>query len=306
MIQQKCNRRRGAALYVTVVTTSLIVSLLGLAGLTVLRIERIQMDSNGDRRTARTNANSAVELSLETLANDSNWRKTYASGVETTAQSLGAGGRGTLSWMLKDSDGLLTDDDVDLRLYGIGRIGSVVQVSSVQITQPKTGGGSNIVLNPGFESATDKWAGMTCHIANDPKGDHRSGASCLAVFGLSLPTSGPYQIVTPYIANDATYDIEFWVKMVSGTSEFIIDLETTASGSGTQHFTSATVVVDDTWTRVSATLTPTWSGALTSANLKISNIRSFDAFKVDDVSLVEQGRPANPEIVPGTWQWDQL
>lgn len=35
--------------------------------------------------------------------------------------------------MLQDSDGSLTNSDVDVRLRGIGRVGSVVQVSSVAI-----------------------------------------------------------------------------------------------------------------------------------------------------------------------------
>ncbi len=125
--------RTGAALYVMVFSTTLIVSLLGLAGIAIVRIERLQAGGCDDMLRARLNARSAVELALRVIANDPNWRTTYSNGVETTTQALGANGRGTVSWILSDSDGSLTDGDTALRLKGIGRIGDVVQVSEVAL-----------------------------------------------------------------------------------------------------------------------------------------------------------------------------
>lgn len=125
--------RRGTSLYITVLSTALIVSLLGLSGLTVLRIERKQSAVSNDRRTAKMNAASAVQWALRVIANDPNWRTTHSNGIETTPQSLGADSSGTLSWILEDSDGSLTDADTELRLKGIGRVGNTVQVSSVKI-----------------------------------------------------------------------------------------------------------------------------------------------------------------------------
>lgn len=115
-------------------STALIVSVLGLAGLTVLRIERKQMDVGSHRDVARMHANSAVELALRVIADDPSWRTNHTNGVETTPQSLGAGSTGTLSWILEDSDGSLSDADTDLRLKGIGRVGNTVQVSSVKLS----------------------------------------------------------------------------------------------------------------------------------------------------------------------------
>jgi hypothetical protein len=125
--------RRGGALYIAVISTALIVSLLGLAGLSIVRIERNQASNMNDRNIARSNARSAVELALRVVANDSNWRNTYTNGVETTPQSLGPNGRGTVSWILEDTDGSLTDADTSLRLKGVGRVGNTVQVSSVRV-----------------------------------------------------------------------------------------------------------------------------------------------------------------------------
>lgn len=126
--------RRGTALYLTVLSTALIVSLIGLAGLTIVRVERRQIDVSRDRRIARVHARSATELALRAIANNPNWRTSYSHGVETAPMSLGASSVGTLSWMLTDSDGLLTDADVNLRLKGIGRIGNTVQMNNVRIT----------------------------------------------------------------------------------------------------------------------------------------------------------------------------
>jgi hypothetical protein len=106
---------------------------LGLAGLKVMRIERGQMAAGDDRKTARRNANSAVELALQVISDDPNWRTNYASGVETPRQSLGRDETGQLSWMLEDADGNLNNVDVDLKLKGIGRAGDSVQVSTISL-----------------------------------------------------------------------------------------------------------------------------------------------------------------------------
>lgn len=140
----------------------MIVSLLGIASLITVRIQRRQMAVSTDRRAARMNANSAVELALRVITNNANWRTTYSNGVETAPQSLGANGSGTVSWILVDTDGSLTDADTNLRLAGVGRVGNTVQVSSVKLAtltsnnaeqtwldENKPGDGSNFVLDTG-------------------------------------------------------------------------------------------------------------------------------------------------------------
>jgi hypothetical protein len=127
------NKRQGAALYVSVMATAMIVTLLGLAGLQITRIERGQMTQGDDRKAARRNANSAVELALRVMANDPNWRTTYSSGVETPRQSLGREDAGQVSWILEDADGNLNNVDLDLKLKGLGRAGDALQVSTLAL-----------------------------------------------------------------------------------------------------------------------------------------------------------------------------
>jgi len=126
-------RRKGAALYVAVMVSALIVSLLGLSALTLVRVERERAALATDRLAALRNARSAVELALLVISNDSGWRNTYSNGIETTPQSIGAADQGTVSWVLEDSDGSLTDADTDLRLHGVGRLGTAVQVLSIKL-----------------------------------------------------------------------------------------------------------------------------------------------------------------------------
>ena len=127
-------QRRGAALYATVLSTALIVSLLSITGLMLARVELRAGTNNNQLLTARTNAQSAIQFALRTINSNPSWRTMYTNGVETAPQSLNAASEGTISWILEDIDGDLTDADTDLRLKGVGRAGSVVQVASVSIT----------------------------------------------------------------------------------------------------------------------------------------------------------------------------
>ena len=131
--RDRVRRPRGAALYVLVLSVSLVVSLVGMAGLAVVRIERQRAAAAGELLRARANARSAVELALAVIHSDPDWRTRFTNAVETPPQTLVPGGKGAVSWILQDSDGSLAVPDTDLRLKGVGRVGSVVQVSSIKI-----------------------------------------------------------------------------------------------------------------------------------------------------------------------------
>ena len=121
--------RRGAALYITVLSVALIVALIGLAGLQLARLERSSAGRSAELCTAAAHARSAVELAVARVNADSAWRANYTSGVETTP--LPVGPLGTISWILEDTDGSLTNRDSNLRVRGIGRAGRCVQAARV-------------------------------------------------------------------------------------------------------------------------------------------------------------------------------
>jgi hypothetical protein len=127
------------AIYLYVTGTTLIVSLLAMATMAVMRIERRQASALDDRVIARSNARSAVELALRVISDNSAWRTDYDHGVESTRLSVGTAKQGTISWVITDDDGDLVNGDINLRLKGIGRVGGAVQASSVQIQASASG-----------------------------------------------------------------------------------------------------------------------------------------------------------------------
>jgi hypothetical protein len=105
----------------------------------VMRIERRQAEGVDATMRARGNARSAVELALRVVANTPAWRTSYPHGVESTRQSLGTYGRGTVSWLITDTDGNLSNRDGALTLHGIGRVGEAVHVSSINVQAASSG-----------------------------------------------------------------------------------------------------------------------------------------------------------------------
>ena len=58
--------------------TALIVALLGMSALIGQRIQNRMIVASADIRQAQLNANTAVELALLAMKQDTNWRTTYA------------------------------------------------------------------------------------------------------------------------------------------------------------------------------------------------------------------------------------
>ena len=122
-------KRNGAAIYVMVLATALIVSLLGITALDHLRVNRSKSSLIYDRLEASQLAYSAVGVGTHFIEQDSSWRSNYTSGSESSPISLDT--TRNISWILKDSDGDLSDSDTQLSLLGIGRCNSAIQVARV-------------------------------------------------------------------------------------------------------------------------------------------------------------------------------
>lgn len=136
-------QRRGVAIYMTVMSVAMLVSLLGLASLLSVRVERNHQKQLCDRVAALNFARSAVELGILRLGDDASWRTNYSSGTYTAEERLQTSFDGSLSFAVSDVDGSLIDDDTLLRLSGIGRVGDTVQVLSLEVAP---GGGPETEL----------------------------------------------------------------------------------------------------------------------------------------------------------------
>jgi len=126
--------RRGS-IYVAVLGTAMIVSMIALAAIHVSRGEVARLSGAQQVASAEFLAQSAIELALARIANDPTWRSTYTSGVEVPAgASWLTLGDGAIKFYLVDDDGDLTDDAKDaVTLYGMGRRGEATSVASVRL-----------------------------------------------------------------------------------------------------------------------------------------------------------------------------
>lgn len=86
------NRRppRGSA-YVLILTSAMVVTLMGLAALTAVRLQLRGAVDTADVGQARLNALTAIEIGLLTLNGDPDWRSNFSSGNWITDQSNGDG-----------------------------------------------------------------------------------------------------------------------------------------------------------------------------------------------------------------------
>ena len=126
-------RRRGAALYVVVLGVTLIVAVLGLAALSELHLQREASGRAHDMQNAHHYAQAAVEIGMQRMADDANWRDTYSNGVWESQQAIGDGTY-TIEG-IDPEDGVLNDSDADsLVLTGTGVKGTAVQKIEVTLT----------------------------------------------------------------------------------------------------------------------------------------------------------------------------
>lgn len=132
----------------------------------------------------------------------------------------------------------------------------------------------NVLQNPGAESGTTGWDEPGCEVkqkTEDP--DPYAGSASLEVSERSSKRKGPQQVVTSLVADGVTYQTSVWIKSTASSDQhFRISLRIVSSREGTQWFHSGTKPIRDSdgWVHLVESLTPTWSGTLTSAKWRIT------------------------------------
>ena len=123
--------RRGS-MYVWVVSTSLMVSVIGIGSMSVVRLQRERADLEQNWSEAGLLAASGVEHACATLAYDRWWRDKYDAAEGSYGNEVPFG-NGYWSWQLQDPvDSDLNDATGDpVRILGRGRVGNSVQACSV-------------------------------------------------------------------------------------------------------------------------------------------------------------------------------
>ncbi len=130
--------RPGGSIYIHVLASSLLVTIIGLGALAAVRVEMRSARLTRDYGEARACAVSAVELGLLHVRQDPGWRTTWSSGTWLDDKALGAGHFTLLG--IDPQDNLLGDSESDpLVLTGIGTRGIArhkAQVMLVPVIEP--------------------------------------------------------------------------------------------------------------------------------------------------------------------------
>lgn len=135
--------RRGTV-YVLVLVSVMIVTVVGLSGMAVIASERRSAQLDAEAEQARLHAHSAVEAGLLIIASDADWRTNSGGGNWLNAKAVGAG---LMSLDVADpGDGDVADSPDDpVTLTGTGEQGAARQKVSVTLVaraQPVYGVGA--------------------------------------------------------------------------------------------------------------------------------------------------------------------
>ena len=292
--------RRGVA-YILVLSIALIVTTIGVSTLLLARTQQRAVRMAEQAAKADCSAQSLADLTVFRLNNNPNWRTTYSNNVWTTNEIVG---EATFRLKLVDeTDGDLADDANDpVRLYAKATVGEAVRIYSARLA-PVTP--TNLLSNPGMEDGTVNWTAWYCNLETRSDQPH-GGTRCLRVYSRDGYWGCPYQTLASSPQNGAAYQFRAWVRMESGTSGVILEIETGASGSGTSQVYGAAVSVGTTWTQLTANLTPSWSGSLQYTYAIIYTSSGSTSFRVDDASLVKASTIGQMAPVPGTWRREVL
>ena len=130
-------RRRGSA-YVMVLGCSMSVAIIGVTGITALRVERSQATRSGDFAQARMAAQSAIEIGFREMNQNASWRTAYTSGTWFSDRKMR---NATCTLVGQDpGDNDLADSNTDnVILTGVGVAGAAkfsLSVTTTAVTPP--------------------------------------------------------------------------------------------------------------------------------------------------------------------------
>jgi hypothetical protein len=247
--------------YAAVLAVAMLVAVIGLGTLLSARIELRGAGLQTDAAIADELARSALELVAVRLKRNINWRTTYAHGAWTADEPCGGG---VVSFKLLDeADGDLANGKFDpVRAVGRATVGRATRMYSALLIPGAAA--PNLLVNGDIEAGVPPWTCLgECIVAAETLSVH-GGVYDLRIRGSLALTIGPYQEVTDRIKNNTTYYTETWIRgeQLAFTKKIMLLVNTT---TGTYKYEIPTTVENTYWTKMSGTLTTSWSGDLVSA-----------------------------------------
>lgn len=295
--------RRGSV-YVLVLSTSILVAAIGLGALQAVRVERRSAGLTEAVVQARTAAVTFIEVALLRISNDPAWRSTYTHDVWSADETIG---NVTCTFKLVDEEDTDLADDATqpVRLHARATVGAAQRTYSILLQSNEDMMYVNTLpVNGDMESGVSPWYGMGCNLdirTDDPPG----GAAYLRIRNRDGNWDGPRQDISSELTQGVTYEAEVWVKMKDYSEDVRLVLwMDTDSAYYSNYYAQESVGTD--WTKVSAIVTPTWSGALEAAYWEAETSWSSQEFKIDEAIMRPLGSNFYLSVVPGSWRREVL
>jgi glucuronoarabinoxylan endo-1,4-beta-xylanase len=146
-------------------------------------------------------------------------------------------------------------------------------------------GDTNILVNPGFESGTDGWAGRNCSIEAVTSPVH-NGSGSVKASGRDANWQGVKQSVFGKMVDGTTYRIQGWVRLENASSDTVTVSVEQQDGGGTNYHNIATATATDSnWVLLSGDFTLNVSGSLSVLDVYFEGPAPGVNFYIDDANV---------------------
>ncbi len=125
-------RRRHGSVYVAVLGTAVIISLIGLTSIHLSRLDLKSAIAQNDRAYARQLAQSGVELAMATIDSDPSWRSNYNHGDENVVSPSGVNEEIIFRFLDNTDSNLRNDTAQDVEIQGIPNQALAEQVAETK------------------------------------------------------------------------------------------------------------------------------------------------------------------------------
>jgi hypothetical protein len=280
-----------------VMTTSMLVAMIGMTGLTVTRLQFKGNTASRNMAKARIMAQSAVELGLYTIKNDDDWHTTRENDTWVTDRVFSGG---EISWKIVDEesgDRSINPERI-LRLHGRGISGNATRIFSVELVPVIY---ENVMSNDDMSDGISPWqvSGDTGISMVDDSG--RTDATSLKV-EITNANEGTFTDITHLIKHGEDYDMAVWVNALQAAI-YELKLTITTDVESVEQTIDAQFATDSTWTKLGAIRKLAWRGDLQGAYLSVSCTSANNAFMIDDGHFAIHDNAPKPIFVdPRSWR----
>ena len=182
--------------------------------------------------------------------------------------------------------------------------GDVTRLYSVLLEPEEMTAADNLLENGDFESGVTPWTSTDCDLETKKDKPH-GGEAYLRAKNRVANWDGARQDIAANITKDTAYEMELWVSLKDypETVWLVLWWDTTA-GYYSEYFAAESVGTD--WTKISGTVTATWSGSLRAVYCEIETDWTDQEFSIDDAVFIEKDVAPPVHPVEGTYRREVL